>query len=474
MDAARGEGWARARARWAGLAPGARDLLVAVGITTVWAVIGAVGLATGYWSPNWIVSTWLCMAALAVAVAGWRTWPGPAFWMVTLAYPILYRTGLQTELHLVPVLVAAFAGTRRGAVGPVLGGLVAAVGTVLLTIRGGLALVEGPGAIPLVWQLMSRPSAMATLASLAVAAASVGTLVHRLERTTDELAARNAELRRLGAVQAEQAVLTERTRIARELHDVVAHHVSAIVVQAQAATRVADRNPEAPLEATRWIAGAGKEALTAMRGVVSVLRAEGPAELTPTVRLADIEAAAERVRAAGVAVDVHLPARAGVGAPGGGGADGGAARELPPDVVLAAVRITQEALTNVLLHSSASRVRVTLVERGDALRLTVEDPGPARGDGTARSGHGLMHMAERARACGGSVTAGPAGTGPAASGPAVSGAAGTGPSGWTVQAVLPLHTEVREAIGAWASADARAVQAARDVAAVRERGPAWA
>lgn len=425
----------------------------------MWAVIGAVGLATGYWSPNWIVSTWLCMAALAVAVAGWRTWPGPAFWLVTLAYPILYRTGLQTELHLVPVLVAAFAGTRRGAVGPVLGGLVAAVGTVLLTIRGGLALVEGPGAIPLVWQLMSRPSAMATLASLAVAAASVGTLVHQLERTTDELAARNAELRRLGAVQAEQAVLTERTRIARELHDVVAHHVSAIVVQAQAATRVADRNPEAPLEATRWIAGAGKEALTAMRGVVSVLRAEGPAELAPTVRLADIEAAAERVRAAGVAVDVHLPAAAG----------GAATRELPPDVVLAAVRITQEALTNVLLHSSASRVRVTLVERGDALRLTVEDPGPARGDGTTRSGHGLMHMAERARACGGSVTAGPA-----VSGPAGTGAAGTGPSGWTVQAVLPLHTEVRAAIGAWASADARAVQAARDVAAVRERGPAWA
>src|SRR5919106_1813931 len=147
------------------------------------------------------------------------------------------------------------------------------------------------------------------------------------------------EQRRLRGVESQKVVVEERTRIARELHDVVAHHVSAIVIRAQAAERLAPGRPEVAVEALRWIEDAGKEALTGMRHAVQVLReangvagvelaprGAGGAELAPQPTLADLRGTVERLAPVGLHVEVALP------------------DPLPavdPQVELAAVRIAQ-------------------------------------------------------------------------------------------------------------------------------------
>ncbi|MDC7121114.1 sensor histidine kinase [Cellulomonas fimi] len=407
---------------------GARDLLLGAAVGFGWCVVVEVLRSSHWWNPRWVSAWWWCGLALAVVVATWRRHPRATSWGVVIGYPLVYRTGLQSELHLAPLLVAAFLGARAGAVGPVIGSVATAGGTLALLVPGGLAVTRDLDVWLLPWMPLVDLSYAVALATLACVAVVLGAVVHRLERTSADLAARNAELRRLQEERTERAVLAERTRIARELHDVVAHHVSAIVVRAQAANRVAGRRPEATAEATAWIAGAGKEALTAMRGLVHVLRADDrtdatvdvrepgtagssasagvSAELAPAPGVDDVARAAQRLREAGVAVDLTLPDRV----------------DLPPDVALAVARIAQEALTNVLLHSRATRADVRLDEVGGVLHLVVRDPGPRRPE-TPSGGHGLVHMRERARACGGRLDAGPADDG-----------------GWTVHASLPTTT----------------------------------
>lgn len=408
---------------------GARDLLLGAAVGLAWCVAVEVLRSSDWWNPRWVSAWWWCGLALAAVVATWRRHPRATFWGVVVGYPLVYRTGLQSELHLAPLLVAAFAGARAGAVAPVVGAVATVGGTLALLVPGGPAVTRDLDVRLLPWMPLVDVSYSVALATLACAAVVLGAVVHRLERTSADLAARNAELRRLQAERTERAVLAERTRIARELHDVVAHHVSAIVVRAQAANRVAGRRPEATAEATAWIAGAGKEALTAMRGLVHVLRADVragdrahvragvrdtgaagssasagvTAELAPQPGVDDVARAARRMREAGVAVDLTLPDRV----------------DLPPDVALAVARIAEEALTNVLLHSHATRAEVRVEDAGASLRLVVRDPGPRR-HGSPSGGHGLVHMHERARACGGRLDAGPAGDG-----------------GWAVRAAFP-------------------------------------
>ncbi|MFC4614374.1 sensor histidine kinase [Cellulomonas algicola] len=405
-----------------------RDLLLGVAVGLAWCVVVEVLRSSDWWNPRWVSAWWWCGLALAVVVAAWRRHPRATFWGVVVGYPLVYRTGLQSELHLAPLLAAAFVGARAGAVAPVVGAVATVGGTLALLVPGGLAVTRDLDVWLLPWMPLVDVSYSVALATLACAVVVLGAVVHRLERTSADLAARNAELRRLQEVRTERAVLAERTRIARELHDVVAHHVSAIVVRAQAANRVAGRRPEATAEATAWIAGAGKEALTAMRGLVHVLRADDraaaapdardpgtagssasagvSAELAPAPGVDDVARAAQRLREAGVAVDLTLPDHV----------------DLPPDVALAVARIAQEALTNVLLHSRAARAEVRVDARGDALHLLVRDPGPRRA-ASPSGGHGLVHMRERARACGGRLDAGPADDG-----------------GWTVHASFPTTT----------------------------------
>ena len=189
------------------------------------------------------------------------------------------------------------------------------------------------------------------------------------------------------------AVAEERARIARELHDVIAHSVSVMVVQAGAARRLLNRQPDRAGEAMREVEGSGRDALTELRRLLGVLAAR-PDEvvLAPQPGLGELEALVGRVDAAGVPVDVRI-----VGTP----------RPLPPGLDLAAYRVVQEALTNVMKHAAGARTQV-LVEYGDRdLRLAVVDAGGSDGPaGAAGAGRGLLGMRERVAAYGGDVEAG--------------------------------------------------------------------
>ncbi|MEU7739549.1 sensor histidine kinase [Nonomuraea sp. NPDC049158] len=192
--------------------------------------------------------------------------------------------------------------------------------------------------------------------------------------------------------QARMAAAAERTRIARELHDVVAHNVSVMVVQADGAGYAIDSDPDQARQAVRTISKTGREALAEMRRLVGVLREDGSdgTDYTPQPGLAQLE---ELVRGAGV------PARLRVGGPPG---------ELPEGQQLAVYRIVQEALTNALKHGGPGvRALVELQYAGRELVVRVTDDG--RGAAAPRSpdGHGLVGMRERVGMYGGEVAAGP-------------------------------------------------------------------
>ncbi|MFD7668626.1 sensor histidine kinase [Streptomyces sp. NPDC059788] len=200
----------------------------------------------------------------------------------------------------------------------------------------------------------------------------------------------------------------ERVGLARELHDMVAHHVSAIAVQAQAGRAIAGQRPEAALETLAVIEGEASRTLAEMRAMVRVLRDGAPAEYALQPGIADLVSLARRAPAP--AVDVELPDDL---------------DELPPQVDAAVYRLAQEALTNALRHArNASRVMIRVVEGAGRLRLRVTDDGqidPAR---SVNHGFGLLGMTERVQLLGGTLRAGPAPEG-----------------GWTVDAELP--TKVR-------------------------------
>ena len=204
----------------------------------------------------------------------------------------------------------------------------------------------------------------------------------------------------------ERARQTERLAIARDLHDVVAHEVTGIVVQAQALRHVAERDPSAVREALPRIEEAGTRALESMRGLVSGLREQGSAPLAPL--------AAEGLR--------ELAAPAAPGHPGVVVELSGPAAELPADVGTAVLRVAQESVTNALRHArGAGRVQVRVTVGEGAVELEVADDGHdtrRRGGG----GHGLVGMAERVRLLGGELSAGPSET----------------RQGWTVRAKVPV------------------------------------
>jgi signal transduction histidine kinase len=207
-----------------------------------------------------------------------------------------------------------------------------------------------------------------------------------------------------------QAVLRERARIAREMHDVVAHHISAISVQAETARLTTDGMPEEGQQRLEAIGDTARDALTEMRRVLGVLRAEagGDPDRTPQPGLDRLGELLDTARAAGTRVRLILEGRL---AP------------LPPGVDLTAYRIVQEALTNARRHAPGASVDVELHYRDEALQLRVRDngPGPADGDPT---GHGLTGMRERAAMVGGTLHAGAAETG-----------------GFAVEAELPIARE---------------------------------
>ena len=209
----------------------------------------------------------------------------------------------------------------------------------------------------------------------------------------DELADRAVALERARGGEAQAAVQEERARIARELHDVVAHDVSVMVVQAAAAKRIVEREPDRAEEAIVSIEGTGREALAEMRRLLGVLRrGDEDLALAPQPSLSRVDALLARTRAAGL--DVALE-RSGDDAP------------LPAGVDLAAYRVVQEALANVVRHAGAEHATVRLTYDPRAVVVEVVDDGRGAANGGGKAGHGLIGLRERVDLYGGDFEAGP-------------------------------------------------------------------
>ena len=197
----------------------------------------------------------------------------------------------------------------------------------------------------------------------------------------------------------------ERVALARELHDTVAHHVSAIAVQAQAGGVVAETQPEKAVEVLAAIESEASRTLAEMRSMVRALRDDDAVAYSPQLGVADLPALAQAD--AMPRVDVSLA---------------GSLTGLAPSVDAAVYRLAQEALTNAVRHAeAATRVAIDVRRVGDVVRLRVTDDGRTEPGSTPKPGYGLLGMAERAQLLGGSLCAGPSPEG-----------------GWAVEGVLPV------------------------------------
>jgi signal transduction histidine kinase len=219
----------------------------------------------------------------------------------------------------------------------------------------------------------------------------VGTDMRRRRREVDLLRERTARLELEREAEARAAVAEERGRIARELHDVVAHSVSVMVVQAQAGPRLLDQ-PEQAAGAFRSIEASGREALVELRRLLGILR-RGDEQLAigPQPGLGSLPSLVEQVRGAGLPVDLRIE---------------GEQVPLPAGVDLSAYRIVQEALTNALKHAGVAEAEVVLRYSPSALELEVSDNGAGAVPGPNGAGHGLIGMRERVALYGGELEAG--------------------------------------------------------------------
>ncbi|MFE2478654.1 histidine kinase [Streptomyces sp. NPDC059389] len=217
--------------------------------------------------------------------------------------------------------------------------------------------------------------------------------------------------------RARRTLLEERSRIARELHDVVAHHMSVISIQAQVAPYLVENPSEELKENLAGIRGNALEALTELRRVLGVLRSEQPDDPAnphhPQPTLAELDGLVDNVRSAGLAVTTELA---------------GVRRPLAPGVELTAYRIVQEALSNCLRHAPGSRVEVGIAYGPRELHLCIANSAPTRPAPPSHgAGHGLLGMRERAGMLGGELAAGPRPGG-----------------GYEVSAVLPMDPETKK------------------------------
>ena len=203
------------------------------------------------------------------------------------------------------------------------------------------------------------------------------------------------------------AATAERERVAREVHDVIAHSVSVMTVQSTAARRVIDRDPGRAAAALEAIERTGRDALAEMRRVVSVLRPAPSSDLAPQRGIADLDALADQVRSAGLEVSLRYE---------------GERPFVPAALDLSVYRIAQEALTNTLKHAAANSAAVVVRYAPDAVELECTDDGVGAANSNGSTGHGLAGMRERALMLGGLLDTGPRSEG-----------------GYRVHARLPLH-----------------------------------
>ncbi|MFE9564040.1 sensor histidine kinase [Streptomyces sp. NPDC006487] len=336
-----------------------------------------------------------CVVALSTAVGLRRRRTAPAFWLTVATGLYQLAIGAQVSFYdsamLVILFTVAAADVPRWVSRTALGwGLLASP---LYFLRMGVDKNASTTDSVLFVAFLMVPFALAWV---------MGDSLRTRRAYYAQLVERNQRLEQERAAQAKVAVAAERARIARELHDVVAHNVSVMVVQADGAAYVMDAAPEQAKEALQTISGTGRLALAEMRRLLGVLRTGEPQEsedYVPQPDVEQIEVLVEQVRAAGLAVDFEVE---------------GAPRKLPSGVELTAYRIVQEALTNTRKHGGpTAKASVRLVYFDDGLGLLVEDDGRGAArelytDGGADgAGHGLIGMRERIGMVGGTLDAGP-------------------------------------------------------------------
>jgi signal transduction histidine kinase len=395
---------------WPWLRPArAADTWLAIGVA-LFGVISALGARhTHEQVPG---GAFAILAAMGLVLAARRRFPGTV--LAAEAALVVGLAWLSTTLEggFIAVLIASYSaavyGSRRLSAGLVVAGILLVIGFPVVS-----ALAGRP--------LSGRVHPPVTTAIAAAGALLVGWFIRRqfaLRDTQVKLLAERAELAaEHKRDEARQVQLAERLRIARELHDIVAHHISVVVIQAQGAQRIADRDPARALTAMAEVERTGRTALEEMRRLLGLLRtgepgaaeseagesaipgatqADAESERTSLPGPSDIGVLAERMRSAGLDVTVNTR---------------GEPRDVPDDVGLAAYRIVQEALTNALKHAGPAHVTVGLdFTRG--LRILVADDGrgaAARLSDSAvpGAGRGISGMAERAAAAGGTLLAGP-------------------------------------------------------------------
>ncbi|WP_218940431.1 sensor histidine kinase [Streptomyces sp. Ru87] len=395
----------------------------------------------------WTALTWC--AALAHPVVEYVLLPRQG--EISYAYPADGLDSPRARLLLALAVVLALAGSALLRRRPVAGFVLLTAGTVLTTAawqQREIPPVQFLAAdVALGFVAAACPRRKSLAAAGLAAAVLAGYYAHQLLRPDDGIppepylaltvviawlvgnSARQSRVyaETLSAQAAAQAVTAERLRIARELHDMVAHSIGIIALQAGAAARVIDTQPSGAREALGAIETAGRETLSGLRRMLGALREAEPgrppraAPPEPGLGLADVERLAATTTAAGVRVDVVRR---------------GEARPLPPEIDVSAYRVVQEAVTNVVRHSGADSCRVTIDRRAGELRLEVADDGPPPGRGTGSGPHtdgrprgrdtgwGIIGMRERVGLLHGEFAAGPRAEG-----------------GFLVSALLPVPAE---------------------------------
>lgn len=387
-----------------------RRRLVIIGAVGIAYLIGLAVALRFEWYPQGLPGYIYLGVVAIVGAATTRRWPVETLVLVTAftAYttlaplPIeLYGLYLGAPQALVPLAIVAFIMISDD--GPVVAPA-ATFGTLaVLTILPwrdivGILLDARPLSEALLLDSGEDRSVLLAELVACVLVVVFALMLRRQRRAAVELAAKNRELMQLRAVEVARIAEQERTRIARDMHDEVAHHVAALVIRAQAALRVAEDQPEQLAQAVRDIAEGGQDVLARIRTVVRVLKSTPVRDGAAMLSLADeLEVIFDRVRSIGYDVDDTIQ----VG------------DDVPPVQATAVIRVVQESITNVMLHSAAGSLRVVVAEHPVYWSVNVTDPGPARErfpemlDG----GSGLMALRARLAELGGRLTTGEDGRG---------------------------------------------------------------
>jgi signal transduction histidine kinase len=389
----------RARDRISGV-PGSRQTDVAAAVLLGAAVLVYLLATDRLAGANNLYET-ACTLGVAATVAFWRSHPVPAAVVAgcLMAFTAAgNNNGVPTDLAFLPAFLLAYAlGAFCQPRWPVLALAALILG---LQVANGFTIFN-----PFVFVATAGPWAL-------------GLVVRSRHHLADQLAARSLELEAERELFAAEAVRYERARIARELHDIVAHCISVMVIQASAGQRLGDRDPELTTQVFDAITESVQQAEAEIGLLVELLEHDGRPRGAESIRLVDELVA--RAVAAGLVVTCRFA---------------GSTDELPDEIAATVYRVVQEGLTNALRYAPGAPVDIAIANSGGMLEVSVVNgPGGTRASSgleRAGGGRGLAGMRERVQACGGDLTTGP---------PVGAGLAGSYGGGWQVRARLPVRS----------------------------------